>query len=218
VTSGTHAEREDLPGRRRATALAFTPTRGLPGLPWAPGGLLNPATVAAFNEAWFRKAPSRREGELQRIGAFFHPLDGVRNWNRLYGPGGFVQYQLVVPFAAAEVVRTVVQRLSAARAASFLAVLKRFGPASPGPLSFPQPGWTFALDLPARTPGLGPLLDGLDDLVAGAGGRVYLAKDSRLRPDLLAAMYPRLDEWRELRSRIDPQRRFVSDLSRRLDL
>ena len=218
VTAGTHAEREDLPDRRRATALRFTPTRGLPGLPWAPGGLLNPATVAAFNEAWFRKAPSRREGELQRIGAFFHPLDGVRNWNRLYGPGGFVQYQLVVPFAAADVVRTVVQRLSAARAASFLAVLKRFGPASPGPLSFPQPGWTLALDLPARTPGLGPLLDGLDELVAGAGGRVYLAKDSRLRPDLLAAMYPRVDEWRELRSRIDPHRRFVSDLSRRLDL
>jgi decaprenylphospho-beta-D-ribofuranose 2-oxidase len=214
---GDHATRDDLPARRRTEPLRFAAATRLDA-PAVPGGLLNRWSVGAFNELWYRKAPRRRLGHLVPAAAYFHPLDAVGSWNRLYGPGGFVQYQLAVPDGAEDVVRLAVERFSAARVASFLAVLKRFGAANPGPLSFPAEGWTLALDLPASSRGLSPLLDELDERVAASGGRVYLSKDSRLRPDLLAAMYPRLAEWRRVRDGADPQRRLSSDLARRLDL
>lgn len=227
LSRGRHLGRSVLSRGEHATAAQVTaagrerlPLPGGPRLsvpPFVPSGLVSRPTVRAFNEAWFRRSPRLREGELQTLATFFHPLDGVADWNRLYGRAGFVQYQFVVPDAAHEVVRRVVARFADGSHASFLAVLKRFGPANPGVLSFPMAGWTLALDLPAR-PGLAPFLDGLDDLVLEAGGRVYLAKDARLRADRFAAMYPRLGEFRALRERLDPGRILTSDLARRLDL
>jgi decaprenylphospho-beta-D-ribofuranose 2-oxidase len=96
--------------------------------------------VRAFNEAWFRKHPKKRDGELHSIPAFFHPLDGVRDWNRIYGPQGFLQYQFVVPDSAGWIVERTLNRLKDVGAPSFLTVLKRFGPANPAPLSFPTTG------------------------------------------------------------------------------
>ncbi len=218
ITSGDFAAVTDLPPKARRDPLAFAPG-ALAGAPPAfPRGLVNRYTVAAANEAWYRKAPRRREGEIQTIGQFFHPLDGIRNWNRVYGPAGLRQYQYAVPLRADAVVRRSLEQISAARAPSFVTVLKRFGPADEGLLSFPLPGWTLALDFPAATPGLRPLLDRLDELVLAAGGRVYLAKDSRVRPEVLAGMYPRLEEFRTLRGQLDPGGVLASDLSRRLGL
>lgn len=218
ITSGDFASRADLSAAQRRDPLAFRPGSWLRAPRSCPPGLINRYSVALANEAWYRKAPRRRVGEIQTIGTFFHPLDGIKNWNTVYGPGGFRQYQFVVPFGAEQTVRRSVERISSAGAPSFVTVLKRFGPADDGYLSFPMPGWTLALDFPARTPGLAALLDQLDEDVIAVGGRVYLAKDSRVSPDSLAAMYPRLAEFRALRADIDPDRRLVSDLSWRLGL
>ena len=214
---GDHAPAAALANGHRAAAFAPPGGTRLAAPPWAPPGLLRRSTVRIFNEAYYRVAPTRETGRLEHLGSFFYPLDSVRNWNRIYGPSGFLQYQLVVPHGAEDALRGALERLSGAGAPSFLAVLKRFGPGR-GLLSFPAEGWTLALDLPAALPGLGRLLDALDELVAGAGGRVYLAKDSRLRPDVLAAMYPQLGEWRAVRERVDPEGRMRSDLARRLEL
>ncbi|MEU6607826.1 FAD-binding oxidoreductase [Streptomyces shenzhenensis] len=220
LTRGDHAPLEALREgtRARRRPLSFRPRQFPPAPPFVPEGLLGRVGVGLFNEIWYRKAPRARTGELQRIPAFFHPLDGVPHWNRVYGRGGFVQYQFVVGHGQEEALHRIVHRISVRRCPSFLAVLKRFGEADPGWLSFPVPGWTLALDIPANLPRLGSFLDELDEEVAAAGGRVYLAKDSRLRPDLLAAMYPRLADFRALRAELDPRGVFVSDLARRLDL
>ena len=218
LTRGDHARLDDLPPEDRPDALRFDPRTAVGTPPWLPSGLLNRTSVRAFNALRFARAPSLERGRLQALDTFLHPLDRVQGWNRLYGARGLVQYQFVLPLGQEKVLGLVIERLSAARCPSFLAVLKRFGPANAGPLSFPIPGWTLALDVPAGWTALAPLLDGLDELVAEAGGRVYLAKDSRLRPDLLPVMYPRLDEWRRVQAKVDPSGVLRSDLARRLCL
>jgi decaprenylphospho-beta-D-ribofuranose 2-oxidase len=218
LARANHATVDDLKPAHRARARELAPRTLLAAPSWLPGGLLNLLSVRAFNEVWFRKAPRARRRSIQTITQFFHPLDFVRDWNRIYGPRGFVQYQFVVPYGEEDVVRSALERLSAARCASFLAVLKRFEHGSGGMLGFPMPGWTLALDIPATVGVLRDLLDELDDMVANAGGRVYLTKDSRLRPELLAAMYPNLERWRATRAELDPEGVMRSDMDRRLAL
>jgi len=216
ITRGDHATAEQCMQDGVTNYFDYDPKNiaTAPGL--VPSGLLNRWSVRAFNEGWYRKHPTHRTGELQRLGAFFHPLDGVQEWNRIYGPKGFLQYQFQVPDSAGYLVGHTLQKLREVGALSFLTVLKRFGPGNQAPLSFPQSGWTLAADVPAGVDGLGRTLDELDALIAAEGGRLYLAKDSRQSPTNFARTYPRLNDWREIRDRMDPNRVFTSDLSRRL--
>lgn len=206
---------EPPPGRPPA---ALTVAARLTVPPRFPGRLLRPGLVRAHNEYRFRRSGKREVGRLEAFGSHMFPLDVLRAWPRLYGRLGFVQYQLVVPRGQEPALEAVIVRLRRSPVPCFLAVLKDFGPSNGSPLSFPIAGWTLALDLPRAAPGLEVLLRGFDELVAQAGGRVYLAKDALLAPDALAAMYPRLDEWRAIRDRVDPDRIWCSDLAVRTGL
>lgn len=219
LTWGDHATVDQLDDRTATEPLAYSPRRLVDVPPVVPGpGVLNRATVTAFNELWYRRAPRHRVDQIQTIPAYFHPLDAVGSWNRLYGREGFVQYQFLLPFGEEATLRHVIERLVRAGATSFLTVLKRFGSANPAPLSFPRPGWTLSLDLPAGATTLRDHVHDLDDVVLDAGGRHYLTKDAMTTPASIRRGYPRLDEWRAVRDRVDPGGRWQSDLSRRLGL
>ena len=180
--------------------------------------MISPATVRAFNEAWFRMAPRESHDRPQTLDRFFYPLDGLQGWNRLYGDDGFLQYQFVVPTGEEETLLLVAEVLTAADTPAALTVLKRMGPQAGGILSFPMEGWTLTVDMPLGDPDLARLLDDCDRVLADVGGRLYLAKDSRLRADAMAAMYPALARWREERARLDPHSAIRSDLGDRLRL
>jgi decaprenylphospho-beta-D-ribofuranose 2-oxidase len=183
-----------------------------------PDALLRTAWVRAFNALRLKAAPRLERGRAQPRAQYFFPLDVLGEWNRLYGRAGLIQYQMVVPLGHEAALASCFELIRARRLPVYLAVFKRFGAAFGGPLSFPLAGWTLAIDLPASAPGLRSALDALDEVVAGCGGRVYLSKDARLRSDLLATMYPQLDQFNALQRRVDPRGVLRSDLSRRLGL
>jgi decaprenylphospho-beta-D-ribofuranose 2-oxidase len=191
---------------------AFEVPRGFPA------ALLRPASMRTFNALRWRATPRRERERPLALTPYFFPLDALGEWNRLYGPAGLIQYQFVIPAGEEAALERCFQLMRARRLPVYLAVFKRFGPAFGGPLSFPLEGWTLAIDLPASAPGLPAALEALDELVAGCGGRVYLAKDVRLRREALRAMYPNLDRFHAQRTRVDPDGVLRSDLARRLGL
>jgi decaprenylphospho-beta-D-ribofuranose 2-oxidase len=218
LTHGEHARLSDLPPKMRSAPRAYNPKQliSVPLVP--PISAINHTSVAAFNELWYRRAPRERLGALQGFSQYFHPLDAIGHWNRLYGPSGVVQYQFVVPLGEERALQTVIERFAMSGMMSFLSVLKRFGPSNPAPLSFPRPGWTLALDIPAGITDVAPLLHSLDDLVHDAGGRLYLAKDGHATAATFRRGYPRLAEWQAVRNAVDPTGVWMSDQARRLGL
>jgi decaprenylphospho-beta-D-ribofuranose 2-oxidase len=182
-----------------------------------PGFALSAPVVRGFNAAYWRRVPASGRTLVRPFGDFFFPLDRVHDWNRLYGRRGFHQFQCVLPPGAEAALRAVLETVAASGLASPLAVLKRMGLGRAGHLSFPMEGWTLAVDFPAR-PAAMPLLRRLTAMAADAGGRIYFAKDSLAEASAVAPMYPELDDWRGIVAEIDPERRLVTDLVRRLGL
>lgn len=217
LTRGNKAKLSDLDAKHRRDPHKFVaPSFGtIPEV--FPNRMVNAATAKAFSLGWYYKAPKNRVHEIQNITQFFHPLDIVAEWNRVYGPNGFLQYQFVVPFSESDAFRRAFEMIVTSGHVSCLNVLKRFGPGNAAPLSFPTPGWTLTVDLPIG-PGLAALCHRLDEQVVGAGGRVYLAKDSRLDAATFRQMYGRLDDFLAVRREVDPGHLFTSDLARRLEL
>jgi decaprenylphospho-beta-D-ribofuranose 2-oxidase len=185
-----------------------------------PDSALNPLSIRAFNALYFYKAPAAPRSRAVRIEKFFYPLDALHGWNRIYGVRGFYQFQNVVPFEyGPAALRALLEVIAASRRASFLAVLKRLGGAqgTSGPLSFPMPGYTLALDFPAG-PGIEALYERLVGITLKYGGRVYLAKDALVGAAAFREMYPRWREFVSMLEEIDPKQRLQSDMSRRLRL
>jgi FAD/FMN-containing dehydrogenase len=215
---GHHAMLADLKGKldeplsvkaRRRFNLSFD----------LPSWILNSLSGSVFNQFYYWSQGKSQAPFITDYENFFYPLDAIGNWNRAYGPRGFVQYQCVFPpETARRGLRMVLEQLAQGRRASFLGVLKRFGPEGRGLLSFPIEGYTLAIDLPVTGPELFAFLDRLDEIVLEHNGRVYLAKNAHLKPQGFRAMYPRFPEWEKLKEKFDPTNRFSSDLSRMLEI
>ncbi|HTN94496.1 MAG TPA: FAD-binding oxidoreductase [Gallionella sp.] len=213
---GHHAASEEVPDNSH---LDLKPARGH-SVPFdLPAWILNSRSISAFNSRYYKKEGGKRYPFLSNYDTYFYPLDAIAHWNRLYGKRGFVQYQCVIPEATSFAgIHRLLEELSGSRQPSFLAVLKRLGPQGRGLLSFPMSGYTLALDIPIRNKGIFVLLNKLDEIVLQHGGRVYLAKDARLSAESFRAMYPRFKEWLAIKNAVDPQNRFSSSLSRRLEI
>lgn len=215
---GEHALPQDLDTAPRGAAPLQPPPGRRAAVPIPlPGMTLNRFSVGAFNALYYRWHGLGGGHRIVPYGPFFYPLDAIGHWNRIYGRHGFIQYQCVLPLAfSREGLAAILERIGKRGWGSFLAVLKLFGPQE-GLMSFPLEGYTLALDFPLRD-GLLPFLDELDELVEAAGGRLYLAKDARMKSPLLASGYPHRDRFLEIVRIWNPDGRFRSMLSDRLDL
>lgn len=214
---GEHASTTDLPPDKAASPYA-TPRKRKLSVPFdAPGFALNRLTVRAFNALYYRKGVFAAGESLIDWDSYFYPLDAILGWNRIYGRKGFAQFQCALPLPAArDGLRALLQAISASGQGSFLSVIKRFGPQD-SRISFPMQGYTLALDFPV-TPKTLALLERLDSITLAHGGRFYLAKDSRMRPETLRASDPRMAAFRAQREARNCVGHFVSAQSERLEL
>jgi len=213
---GEHATAAELPpGNKKALEVR---EKTLTSVPFHfPSFVLNKWTVKAFNALYYGKNFSKVQERVDHYDGFFYPLDSILNWNRIYGKRGFVQYQFVLPLKSSKTgLREILGRIRKKGMGSFLAVLKLFGEQN-DLISFPMAGYTLALDFPMR-PGLLEFLDELDQVVADAGGRIYLSKDARMHKEMFWKTYPNALIFKNVLRKYDPGNRFVSRLSQRLML
>ena len=213
---GDHAKLADLPEKLRANPLLVSPPPKITIPMDLPEFSLNPLSIRLVNAVIQRIQASA--APIGHYEAFFYPLDKIAEWNRGYGRRGFTQYQFVIPFENGEAqMRKILTTILSSGQLPFLNVLKRMGKESGGTLSFPQEGYTFAIDFPVRE-GTKALTQKLDGMVLDAGGRIYLGKDSYIDGATFRRMYPEVDEWLAVKRKWDPQGVFTSNLGRRVGL
>ena len=205
---------QELNARQKKNPLA------LPGKPKItfpfnlPSWVLNSFTVKAFNFLYYGKNLKKEINNIVPYEPFFYPLDAILHWNRGYGKKGFVQYQFVLPLSAKNGLVEILKRISDEGLGSFLAVLKVFGKQQ-SLISFPDEGYTLALDFPVRK-GLFEFLDELDAIVLNYGGRLYMSKDARMKPEVLLKGYPGLEKFKTIVRKYNPSAKFSSIQSERL--
>jgi FAD/FMN-containing dehydrogenase len=206
---GRHAE-------NGALKVGGPPRKGIPVD--FPGFVLNSMSIRAFNVLYYNRMLRKETTSKVHYDPFFYPLDGIRDWNRMYGKSGFTQYQFVLPTSSGLAgMKTILVMIAASGQGSFLAVLKAFGPENENYLSFPMEGITLALDFRLR-PSLYPLLEELDGIVLDHGGRIYLTKDVRMKESTFKNSYPRWEQFAAIRERIGAAGVLESHQSRRLGI
>lgn len=217
--NGEHALRSDLKKPAQINAPLELPRKRKITIPFNfPSFTINPLTVKVMNTLVYGKAKKGPFTHIVDYDTYFYPLDGVLHWNRVYGKRGFAQYQFAIPPSTSyDGMVKILKAISDARQPSFVSVLKFFGKGENGPLAFPMEGYMLALDFPI-TKGLFPFLDRLDEIVMECGGRIYLTKDSRMKPEVLQKGYPRLQEFLETKARIDGGKQMQSLQSKRIGI
>jgi FAD/FMN-containing dehydrogenase len=211
---GEHAKQADLNEQQKKDPLKLPKKRQFVFPFTLPSWVLNIFTVKAFNSLYYRKNLKKEINNIVNYEPFFYPLDVILHWNRGYGKKGFIQYQFVLPKESKEGLIEILQRINDKGLGSFLAVFKLFGKQE-SLIGFPMEGYTLALDFPLR-PGLFGFLDELDKLVLRYGGRIYMSKDARMKPDILQAGYKHLPRFLSILKKYDPEGKIRSIQSDRL--
>ena len=204
LLNGEHATKADLIKAKHQKAPLILPPKRKLSIPInLPSFTINPLTVKAFNMLFYAKAKKGPHKHIIDYDTYFYPLDGLHHWNRVYGKKGFVQYQFAIPPENGyDGMVKILNEISKNRLPSFLTVLKSFGDGEEGMLSFPMKGYTLALDFPINARLFG-ILDHLDKIVQDLGGRIYLTKDSRMKPEMMQSGYPQLAEFLRIKKDLD---------------
>lgn len=217
VMLGEHADAVAVPSQYRKTPLQISPKRKLSIPVEFPTWALNSLSVRTFNAFYYWNGKRKRGQQLVDWDSYFYPLDAILGWNKIYGRRGFAQFQCVLPLQSAdEGLRALLSAIASAGAGSFLAVLKRFG-AQNSRFSFPMEGYTLALDFPVNKKTLA-LMERLDIITVGHGGRFYLAKDSRMSREVFQQSEPRAQDYLSFRDDQMASNVFASSQSQRLGL
>jgi FAD/FMN-containing dehydrogenase len=213
---GEHATVQELDEKQRRAPLQLPSKREITFPFNLPSFFLNEYTVKAFNALYYAKNTRREIDNVVSYEPFFYPLDAILHWNRGYGKKGFVQYQFVLPLQNKDGLVEILHRISEKGLGSFLAVLKIFGQQD-DLISFPSEGYTLALDFPVRD-GLFAFLDELDAIVLKHGGRIYLSKDARMKPEVFWKSYPGAGRFAQIVQQYNPKQKIHSIQASRLQI